>query len=64
MPAQIRIVEKGEGAATGIEETPTATPAAGDAPVYDLNGRRVARAAALQALPKGVYIVNGKKVIK
>ena len=33
--------------------------------VYDLNGRLVLRGArSLDTLPKGVYVVNGKKFIK
>ena len=33
--------------------------------VYDLNGRLVLRGArSLDSLPKGIYIVNGKKYIK
>lgn len=31
--------------------------------IYDLSGRRV-KASSLEALPKGTYIVNGKKVTK
>ncbi len=35
------------------------------ASVYDLGGRKVAdKAAALRHLPKGIYVINGKKVIK
>lgn len=35
------------------------------ASVYDLGGRKVAeKAAALHHLPKGIYVINGKKVIK
>lgn len=32
--------------------------------VYTINGQRVADASALSSLPHGVYIVNGKKVVK
>lgn len=32
--------------------------------VYTINGQRVADASALTSLPHGVYIVNGKKVVK
>ena len=44
------------GDATGIAEVETATEA--DATIYDLSGRRVEKA------QKGVYIINGKKVMK
>ena len=44
------------GDATGIAEVETATEA--DATIYDLSGRRVEKA------QKGIYIVNGKKVMK
>ena len=64
LPAKMRIVEKEEGEATGIAAAPAAAPLPKDTPVYDLNGRRVGTADAIGALPKGVYIVNGKKVIR
>ncbi|MBR1687474.1 MAG: glycoside hydrolase family 16 protein [Prevotella sp.] len=53
--------------ATGIQTAVAAEPAArgsyADA-VYDLQGRRVARLADLRSgrLPKGIYVVNGKKI--
>ncbi len=31
--------------------------------IYDLNGRKVGTAAQLHTLPKGVYIVNGRKIV-
>ena len=47
---------------TGIEEKPAL---AEKFDVYDLNGRRVLdKATSLEGLSNGVYIVNGKKVIK
>ena len=47
---------------TGIEEV---TQEEWPADVYDLNGRMVkAQAENLDELPKGVYIVNGKKFVK
>ena len=66
LPAKMRIVEWGEenGEITGIATAPTAVPRPAVAPVYDLNGRRVGTADAMDALPKGVYIVNGKKAIR
>ena len=46
--------------ATGIESlTPVPSPE-GEGNVYDLSGRKVSESS---VLPKGVYIVNGKKVI-
>ena len=51
-----------EGEVTGIEEV---TLEEWPADVYDLNGRMVkAQAENLDGLPKGVYIVNGKKLVK
>ena len=51
-----------EGEVTGIEEV---TQEEWPADVYDLNGRMVkAQAENLDGLPKGVYIVNGKKFVK
>lgn len=35
-----------------------------DGRVYDLSGRCVGDGASLQSLPRGVYIVNGRKIIK
>ncbi len=35
-----------------------------DDTIYNLNGIKVGTGATLQQLPKGVYIVNGKKVVK
>lgn len=46
------------GDATGIEALDNLTISPIDHSVYDLQGRRVAQPA------KGLYIVNGKKVIK
>ena len=51
-----------EGEVTGIESV---TQEEWPADVYDLNGRMVkAQAENLDGLPKGVYIVNGKKFVK
>ena len=52
--------------ATGIGLTPNPSPR-GEGSVYSLDGRRVSVSSASSVnsvLPKGVYIVNGKKVIK
>ena len=49
---------------TSIAAAPTVDSQKASAPVYDLNGRRIGTADAMDALPKGVYIVNGKKVMK
>ena len=46
---------------TGIEYA-TATPAA-TLRVYDLNGRRI-NVNRVEELPKGIYVINGKKVIR
>lgn len=66
LPAKMRIVEWGEegGEITGIAAAPADAPRTADAPVYDLNGRRVGTADAMDVLPKGVFIVNGKKTIR
>ena len=49
---------------TSIAAAPTVDSQKINAPVYDLNGRHVGTSDAIAALPKGVYIVNGKKVMK
>lgn len=51
----------GEGATTGIGTAATA-PAVQDAAIYTLSGVRV-NAATTAGLPKGIYIVNGKKLL-
>ena len=48
-------------AVTGIEHA-TATPAA-TLRVYDLNGRRI-NVNRVDELPQGIYVINGKKVIR
>ena len=53
-----------EGVLTSIAAAPIAAPCPASAPIYDLNGRRVGTAEAMDTLPKGVYIVNGKKVVR
>ena len=47
------------GVVTGVEDVPTATT---NGTVYDLSGRTMPKAAGA-SLPKGLYIVNGKKVV-
>ena len=64
LPEKMRIVEKEGSEATGIAAAPTVDSQKASAPVYDLNGRCIGTADAMDALPKGVYIVNGKKVMK
>ena len=32
--------------------------------IYTLDGRRIATGAGISSLPHGMYIVNGKKVVK
>ena len=49
---------------TGIAAAPTADNQTVTAPVYDLNGRCVGTTNAISTLPKGVYIVNGKKILR
>lgn len=56
-----------DGKIVGIS-TPTLTTDAATADVYTVDGKLVRRAAdaarALEGLPAGIYIVNGKKVVK
>lgn len=51
----------GDGETTGIENIVTPT-AISNQKMYNLNGQYVGND--LKAMPKGIYIVNGKKVIK
>lgn len=50
-----------EGEATGINNVAATTVVNGA--VYDLSGRRVAEKLAGASLVKGIYVVNGKKVV-
>ena len=53
----------GQGA--GIEGIRTETTGNGSATrIYTLDGRRIATGAGISSLPHGMYIVNGKKVVK
>lgn len=52
-----------EDTPTGISAVETTAAASASASVYDLNGQLVSTSG-LQNLPKGVYIYNGKKVVK
>lgn len=53
----IKIIESGSSTTTGIEETLNSEDRLKDKVIYDLQGRRVTKPV------KGLYIVNGKKVI-
>lgn len=53
---------EGEGGTTDINGIVTEVP--GDKTmegVYNINGQKVADGTSLEGLPKGIYIVNGKK---
>lgn len=65
-PKRINIViGDEEGELTAIEEVPLTFSELWPADVYDLNGRLVkAQAENLDNLPKGIYLVNGKKIVK
>ena len=52
----------GEGTTTGISTIEVQSENA-DA-IYDLRGQKVGSANQLNSLPKGIYIINGKKIIK
>lgn len=49
---------------TGINNVNVVNVAKKTAGVYTLDGRKVSEGNAISNLPKGIYIVNGKKVIK
>ena len=63
MPAKIKIVCIDDDTTTDISEVDVKSTDE-NAPIYDLNGRFVGRKDQLQNLPKGVYIINGKKVLR
>ena len=53
------------GQSTGIEGVRTETTDNGSATrIYTIDGRRIATGAGISSLPHGMYIVNGKKVVK
>ena len=53
------------GQSTGIEGIRTETTGNSSATrIYTLDGRRIATGAGISSLPHGMYIVNGKKVVK
>ena len=52
------------GQTTGIKNVPTATVSKKANGVYTLDGRKISEGTSLNNLPKGIYIVNGKKIIK
>ena len=54
-----------KGVTTGVEELPLAPEAAtaGDARIYNIQGQVVGTTTSAVALPKGIYIANGKKFI-
>lgn len=47
---------------TGVEHIQLQTRPADDDIMYDLSGRRIGKVAEFGTLPRGLYIVNGKKV--
>ena len=57
------VIGDDEGEATAIEEVTLENSAETTGNVYDLNGRLIHKNS-LKSLPKGVYIVNGKKAVK
>lgn len=50
---------------TGIKDLPCTPPSAenGAAPIFNMRGQLVGNTASPVALPQGIYIVNGKKVV-
>lgn len=52
-----------EGELTDIEGIEAETGVAADGKVYNLNGQAVNNNGSLDGLPKGIYIVNGKKYV-
>ena len=54
--AGVRVIKLGNDETTGVEETTCREPA--NNACYDLQGRRIAQPS------KGLYIINGKKVVK
>ena len=61
----IQVIEyDDEGYITSIESYGNNTETDVSTPVYDVNGRQVGVMGKWNELPKGVYIANGKKLLK
>ena len=53
-----------DGSVTGVEQIDTKDNTPSHAPIYTIDGRMVSPTGNLQLLPQGIYIQNGKKIIK
>ena len=53
-----------DGSVTGIEQIDAKDNTPSHAPIYAIDGRMVSPTGNLQLLPQGIYIQNGKKIIK
>ena len=53
-----------DGSVTGIEQIDAKDNTPSHAPIYTIDGRMVSPTGNLQFLPQGIYIQNGKKIIK
>ena len=53
-----------DGSVTGIEQINPTDNTPSHAPIYTIDGRMVSPTGNLQLLPQGIYIQNGKKIIK
>lgn len=53
-----------DGSVTGIEQIDAKDNTPSHAPIYTIDGRMVSPTGNLQLLPQGIYIQNGKKIIK
>ena len=63
--SESRSIEGDDDEATGIDEVDVEPAEIEPFDVYDLSGRKVAhQVTSLDGLPNGIYIVNGKKMLK
>ena len=63
--SESRSIEGDDDDATGIDELNVEPTEVQPYDVYDLSGRKVAhQVTTLEGLPNGLYIVNGKKMLK
>lgn len=53
-----------DGSVTGIEQIDAKDNTPSHAPIYTIDGRMISPTGNLQLLPQGIYIQNGKKIIK
>jgi hypothetical protein len=63
-PIKIQSIKLIRAVADGIQNIANDVVITNDAPVYNLMGMKVGVVGNFDSLPKGIYVVNGKKILK